>query len=101
LAATLDLRGVPRNTQRPSHFAHYALDPHDDAKLTAWMHEHLTLSVWPYPPDATARLRDVETVLIHEWDPPINIDKAPTSRAELRAARSVLATQAARWQRHE
>lgn len=97
LATTLDLKAIPRNTQRPSDFAHYALNSDDDDTLTAWMHENLSLSVWPYPPAASAQLQDVETALIQAWDPPINIDQAPTSRAGLRAARALLAAEAERW----
>jgi hypothetical protein len=39
-------------------------------------------------------LDQIETQLIHHWDPPINIDRAPTSRHHLKALRALLAQEA-------
>ncbi|GAA4678447.1 GIY-YIG nuclease family protein [Frondihabitans cladoniiphilus] len=97
LASSLDLQGIPRNVEKPGYFSTYSIRPADDARLTAWMHEHLSLSIWGYPTTAAVLLDLVETEVIRAWDPPINIQKVPSSRAELKAARSLLARQAAAW----
>lgn len=96
LAQTLDLQAVPRNIVKPGYFANYSLTDEGDSKLTRWMHEHLRISVW-VAPESTIRLRDIEALIIRRWDPPLNIDGAPTPRTELKAARAALARQAEAW----
>lgn len=46
---SLRLTGVPRNPNRPGHFANYGLSPADDERLTEWMRTRLSLAVWPKP----------------------------------------------------
>ncbi len=46
LRTRLGLTAVPRNPARPEQFAHYALVGADEVRLTTWMEQHLTLSVW-------------------------------------------------------
>lgn len=40
------VQGVPRNREKPEHFAKYGLTVGDDATLTEWMWRHLALTVW-------------------------------------------------------
>jgi hypothetical protein len=97
LAPSLGFRAIPRNVEKPGHFSNYALRSDDDLRLTAWMHEHLLLSAWAKPAELAAPLRSLEAPIIGEWDPPINIQGAASSRAGLKAARSVLSAQARSW----
>jgi hypothetical protein len=49
LADELQLKCRPRNAANPASFANFGLDAAGDARLTAWMLEHLRLAVWPSP----------------------------------------------------
>ncbi|WXF92381.1 GIY-YIG nuclease family protein [Curtobacterium flaccumfaciens pv. flaccumfaciens] len=97
LATSLGFRAIPRNIEKPGHFSNYALRSDDDLRLTTWMHEHLLLSAWAKPAKLAAPLRSLEALIIREWDPPINIQGAASSRAALKAARSALSAQARSW----
>lgn len=93
LAVDLDLHGQPRNPRAPGYFANFGLEAIGDERLTAWMHESLRLTVWPSPADAP--LGALETAVLGELLPPLNIDKVQTAwRAAVRAARSGLAAEA-------
>ncbi len=48
LREPLSLSAMPRNPAKPGYFANYGLAPSDDAKLTAWMREHLEVAVWQH-----------------------------------------------------
>lgn len=52
----LQLTPVPRESAPPHRFAMFALDRASEARLTAWMHENLRLSVWVMPADTAVRL---------------------------------------------
>lgn len=97
LAPSLGFRAIPRNVEKPGHFSNYSLRSDDDLRLTTWMHEHLLLSAWAKPAELAAPLRSLEALIIREWDPPINIQGTASSRAALKAARSVLSAQARSW----
>lgn len=58
----------------------------DEEALTAWMHEHLRLVAVPVADADT--LGDVETAILTELDPPLNLDKV--SRTPLRVHLSAL-----------
>ncbi|WP_262852281.1 DUF6884 domain-containing protein [Mumia quercus] len=58
----------------------------DEEALTAWMHEHLRLVAVPFANADT--LGDVETEILAELDPPLNLDKV--RRTPLRAHLSAL-----------
>lgn len=89
-------RGVPRNPERPGHFANFGLTADDDARLTEWMWDRLSLAVWPS--HGNVALRDIERRVVLLLDPPLNIEYLPpTSRRELRAARRLMADEARRW----
>lgn len=89
-------RAVPRNPEVPGHFANFGLTADDDARLTEWMWDRLSLAVWPS--HGNMALRDIERRVILLLDPPLNIEYLPrTSRRELRAARRLMADEARRW----
>lgn len=65
LREPLQLRGVPRNLDRPERPANYGLDQESDARLTSWMHRILTLAVWPMPAELPlSQLEPLETDVI-------------------------------------
>lgn len=95
LREPLELRAVPRNLEAPGYFANFAVEPDGDARLTTWMHEHLTISVWPKPDvDFDLELRRMESLVIDRLQPPLNLDKARHPSATLKAARKRMADEA-------
>ncbi|MDF9751532.1 GIY-YIG nuclease family protein [Arthrobacter sp. ES3-54] len=94
LRDALDLHAVPRNPDKPSHFSNYGLTPVGDARLTAWMHERLSLAVWELPPLLAQALGQVEVAVIHRWMPPLNIMHNPRPLPRLRRAREVMTREA-------
>lgn len=95
LAPKLRLHAIPRNIDKPGYFSNYSLRAEDDDRLTQWMHGHLQLSTWSYDASSAVLLGDIESLVIASFDPPLNIDKAPSSRRHLRDARAALAREAA------
>jgi len=93
---SLDLRGQPRNLDRPARPTNYGLSELDDEKLTTWMIGRLELAAWPSPPDIS--LADVERSVLREWLPAINIRDSPGPWRDLVSKkRSVLADEARDW----
>lgn len=91
---------MPRNLDRPGYFANYGLLPDADARLTEWMHAHLTIAVWAAPANLDPRLKDLEKLekaIIVAWEPPLNLRGAPRPSPRLKAARKVMAAEAAHW----
>ncbi len=97
LRDVLGLRAVPRNLSRPERFPNFGLAEGGDARLNSWMHERLTLAVWPAPPARDWSLEDVETAVIQHFTPPINISKNPRKLARLSHARAAMAAEASKW----
>lgn len=62
----------------------------EDPRLTEWMREHLSITVWPS--DDFGGLRELEHLVVNELDPPLNVDHLPASeyRARLNQMRSAL-----------
>lgn len=94
LRDTLDLHAIPRNPEKPDHFANYGLTPESDARLTEWMHQHLSLAVWERPAGLTQPLRTVEGEVIRTWMPPLNIQGNPRPLPLLRQARQIMTLEA-------
>ncbi|TFB66157.1 GIY-YIG nuclease family protein [Cryobacterium sp. Hz9] len=94
LRTELHLQSQARNPLKPADFASYGLVGNGDLDLTVWMAENLELAVWEKPKIPEFALKDIETQVIHDWDPPINIHEAPTSRRQLKALRELLAREA-------
>ncbi len=95
LADELDLVAVPRNLEKPDGSANFALDPASDARLSTWMERHLLLATWSKP--AGIVLHEIETAVVLQLRPPLNLDKVGESRDRLRQARRRLADQARAW----
>jgi hypothetical protein len=98
LRDTLDLHAVPRNPAKPGHFSNYGLTPDGDARLTAWMHERLSLAVWERPALFEQRLIKVEVAIIRYWMPPLNIRDNPRPLPRLRMARQKMTQEASAFQ---
>jgi hypothetical protein len=95
LADELNLVAVPRNLAKPDGSANFGLDPASDTRLSDWMEQRLTLATWVKPPDAT--LDTIETAVVRQLRPPLNLDKVGESRERLRAARKRMADIARAW----
>lgn len=92
----LHLHAVPRNPSKPAYFANYGLSPRDDAKLTAWMSAKLSISVWAW--DGVIPLNVLESRVLAELMPPLNLSGIMTSSsAMLSARRAVMASEAKAW----
>ena len=76
LAAERGYRGVPRNPAKPGYFSNYGLTETDDDDLSAWMKSRLRLALWPH--DAASDLDTVETYVLGQLQPPLNLDKVVT-----------------------
>lgn len=96
LAPTRGYRGMPRNPANPGHFSNFGLSIDHDDDLSAWMRGRLRLALWPH--DVVADLDTIETHILRELLPPLNLDKVITPwRGQVKAARRVLATEASAW----
>lgn len=90
----LNLRPVPRNPAKPGHFDKFALTPEGDNRLTAWMHAHLSIAVWPAPTDLDTTLTTLEKAMLMTFDPLLNLSNAPNPSPRLKAARKAAAAEA-------
>ena len=96
LAAKRGYHGVPRNPAKPGYFSNYGLTEADDDDLSAWMKSRLRLALWPH--DAAADLDTIETYVLGQVQPPLNLDKVVTPwRDQVKAARRRLAAEARAW----
>lgn len=97
LAAEHDYRGIPRNPANPGHFANFGLSPGDDDQLSAWMESNLRLAVWPH--EDTHELDTIETQVLGELVPPLNLNKVATPwRRQVKDARKLMADEARVWE---
>lgn len=96
LAAERGYRGVPRNPDKPGYFSNYGLGEVHDDDLSWWMEARLRLALWPH--DAVAELDTIETDVLCQLLPPLNLDKVVTPwRHRVKAARRLLAAEARAW----
>lgn len=95
LRRSLRLHARPHNPAKPDHFDRYALSPTDDAKLTRWMHEHLTIAVWASHGDPDP-LAEIEKRTLKAWSPPLNLTHVVSARrtALVKSARNAMADEA-------
>lgn len=97
LAAEHGYKGIPRNLDNPGHFANFGLSRADDDKLTAWMNQNLRIAVWPH--ENADDLDSMETQVLRELQPPLNLNKVSTPwRRQVKDARKLLADQARVWE---
>jgi hypothetical protein len=97
LAAKLQLVACPN--PEPKKFHCYALQSDSDERLTEWMLSHLSLSVWPC--QTPISLDKLETAVLLELKPPLNLTKVdqPWRRQVRDVARKQMANQAEQWAR--
>lgn len=97
LAPAHGYRGIPRNPDKPGHFANFGLSVHHDDRLSKWMRRELRLAVWAHS-DVPA-LDTIETGVLKALLPPLNINKVVTPwRSQVKSARARLAQQAREWE---
>lgn len=96
LAEPLHLVAVPRNLARPDGSANFGLDPGGEERLSEWMERQLSLATWVKPAGTT--LDGVETAVVRQLRPPLNLNKVGESRNRLREARRRMADQARAWE---
>jgi hypothetical protein len=98
LANERGYQAVPRNLENPGHFANYGLLEAHDSDLTNWMRHRLRLVLWPHEP--VGDLDGIETTVLRELEPPLNISKVVTPWREVeKAARARMAADARDWPR--
>jgi hypothetical protein len=95
LVDELDLVPLPRNLANPDGSANFALEPAGDARLSQWMDARLTLATWVKPDGV--QLNSVETAVLRQLRPPLNLDKVGEPRERLRTARKRMANIARAW----
>lgn len=94
----LDLHAVPRSPEKPERPANFGLADGGDARLSAWMHAHLRIAVWPKPTALSlAEQEEVETAIIQAWTPPLNLRRNPHPHPQLKAARAAMADEVRAW----
>jgi hypothetical protein len=95
LAAERGYRGIPRNPDNPGYFSCYGLSAEHDDDLSQWMAQRLRLALWP---QSVVKLATIETAVLIELAPPLNIEKVVTPwRCQVKAARALLAREARAW----
>lgn len=94
LRDALELHAIPRNPEKPGYFSNYGLTLDGDARLTGWMHEHLSIAVWVKPATLPRSLKTVESAIIDRWMPPLNITGNPHPLPCLREARKAMTREA-------
>lgn len=95
LVNELDLLAVPRNRAKPDGSANFALHPAGEERLSQWMERRLSLATWCKPDGID--LDALETTVVRQLHPPLNLDKVGERRTELREARRRLADIAKAW----
>lgn len=97
LAAEHGYEGIPRNPDNPGHFTNFGLSRADDDQLTDWMNRNLRIAVWPH--EYAGDLDSIETQVLGEMVPPLNLNKVATPwRRQVKDARKLLAHQARVWE---
>jgi hypothetical protein len=77
------------------YFSCYGLSVEHDDDLSQWMARRLRLALWP---QSGAKLAMIETAVLIELVPPLNIQKVVTPwRRQVKTARAVLAREARAW----
>jgi hypothetical protein len=92
----LGLVAVPRNLVKPDGSANFALDEASEVRLSGWMQQRLSLTIWSMSEDAV--LYEIETAVMRRLRPPLNLDKVGESRQRLREVRKHMAEIARAWQ---
>lgn len=91
----LAMVAVPRDLAKPDSSANFALDGESEVRLSGWMEQRLSLAIWSKPQDAI--LDEIETAVVRQLHPPLNLDKVGEPRQQLREARRHMADIARSW----
>ena len=89
------LKAVPRNPQTPGCFDRYGLSREHDDWLTAWMRNHLTISIWKF--EGRYPLADAEDAVVLALGPPLNLDIETPWRTQIDGMRRKMAAEAWAW----
>lgn len=91
LKGPLDLHAFPRSSgPSETNFRNYCFEPDGEERLTAWMREQLQVGV-----HATPLYEALETALVRQLKPPLNLTKWPNPyAAEIKRLRKVCADEA-------
>lgn len=75
LCAQKNLKPIPRNDNdyAKGRFSHFKFDNASELKITAWMKKNMALSFYEYP-ESKERINKLETELIKQLKPILNID---------------------------
>lgn len=99
LCAQENLKPIPRNDSdyAKGRFSHFKFDNPSEIKITDWMENNLALSFYEYP-KTKQEIEDLETEIINELVPILNISKNPKNafRDTLQQLRKNCATIAAK-----
>jgi hypothetical protein len=100
LRDALELRGIPRNPAKPGYLSNDGLSAEHDRALTSWMTDNLELATWPRLSECTLPLKAIETKILNQLKPPLNLQDVVTAwTAEVKAMRAVMAEEARAWAR--
>jgi hypothetical protein len=95
LRTELGFRARYRNPAVPGYPDKYGLSREQDMELSAWMRNNLPASYWEMTA-VDVRLSDVETQVLRELQPPVNLQKVSHQWTKMvRAARRVMAADCA------
>lgn len=96
LREQLELSAVPRNLAKPDGSANFGLEVGGDERLSKWMSNHISLAVWVARDGAV--LDDLETAVLRELAPPLNLSKMGAAGSRrVKAARAAMASEARAW----
>lgn len=94
----LAITSVPRRSKKPPttrDFTNYDLDTDSEEALTAWMHDHLTFSVWSLPEGWKPNdLIPLEKSIRRAWGPPVNLRDVPHPSVRIDRGRKAFAAEA-------
>lgn len=81
LCAQENLKPIPRNNSdyAKGRFSHFKFDNASEIKITDWMENNLALSFYEYP-KTKQEIEDLETEIINEIVPILNISKNPKNQ---------------------
>jgi hypothetical protein len=96
LVHKLVLVALPRNPDKPDGSANFGLDQVSEDRVSSWMEQRLLLATWSKREGAN--LDQIETAVVRQLQPPLNLDKVGQPRKRLRDARPRMADTARAWQ---
>lgn len=95
LVDELALVATPRNVGNPSRSANFGLDDPSERRLSMWMEQRLSLTIWSRSEGTD--LRETEREVLRRLHPPLNLTHVGEPRDRLRLARRQMASAARAW----